>query len=119
MEPSVKVTKRKRNRFTPEYKAEAVRVMRSSDKPVAEVAKDLGLSEQSLYRWARQLDVDVKADPSGPLMSAEREELARLRRELRQVQQERDFLKNGSVLREGKTVSFQVIELTATSSRSR
>ncbi len=73
-------------------------MMRASGKPVAELAKDLGLSEQSLYRWARQFDVDAKADPNGALTTTEREELARLRRELKQVQQERDFLKNGSVL---------------------
>lgn len=93
MEPSVQVGKKKRNRYTPEFKAEAVRMMRSSDKSVAELAEDLGISEQSLYRWARQFGVDEKADPKGPLTTAEREELARLRRELRQVRQERDFLK--------------------------
>ena len=93
MQPGIQVAKKKRNRYTSEFKAEAVRMMRSSDKPAAELAKDLGISEQSLYRWAKQFDVDEKGDPKGPLTSAEREELTRLRRELRQVQQERDFLK--------------------------
>ena len=71
-------------------------MMRSSDKPVAELAEDLGISEQSLYRWAKQFSVDEKNDPKGPLTSAERAELTRLRRELKQVQQERDFLKKTS-----------------------
>jgi len=93
MEPSVQVAKRKRNRYTAEFKAEAVRMMRASGKPTAELAKDLGLSEQSLYRWARQSDIDTKAEANGPLTTAEREELTKLRRELKKVEQERDFLK--------------------------
>lgn len=43
MEAGVQVGKRKRNRYTPEFKAETVRLMRSSEKPIAELAKDLGL----------------------------------------------------------------------------
>ncbi|RMG95073.1 MAG: IS3 family transposase, partial [Deltaproteobacteria bacterium] len=43
-----------RKRYSSEFKAEAVRLMQTSDKPVAEIAEDLGISEQSLYRWARQ-----------------------------------------------------------------
>ena len=71
-------------------------MMQAAGKPVAEVAKDIGVSEQSLYRWARQLGVDAKADPSGALTTSEREELSRLRRELRKVEQERDFLKKAA-----------------------
>jgi len=93
MSSGVQVARRKNKRFTPEFKAEAVRMMRTAGKPVAEIAKDIGVSEQSLYRWARQLGVDTKADPSGALTTSEREELTRLRRELRKVEQERDFLK--------------------------
>ena len=93
MSSGVQVASRKNKRFTPEFKAEAVRMMRGAAKPIAELAKDIGVSEQSLYRWAKQLGVDAKADPAGALTTAEREELTRLRRELRQVEQERDFLK--------------------------
>lgn len=93
MEPGIQMAKRKRQRFTPEFKAEAVEIMRSSDKPVVQIAEDLGISEQSLYRWARQLEVDEKKDPTGALTSDERAELVRLRRELKNTQQERDFLK--------------------------
>lgn len=70
MEPSVHVGKRKRNRYTAEFKAEAVRMMRASGKPTAELAKDLGLSEQSLYRWAWQFEIDAKAEANGPLTTA-------------------------------------------------
>ncbi|NRA35421.1 MAG: transposase, partial [Polyangiaceae bacterium] len=82
--------------FTPEFKAEAVELMRSSDKPIAQLAEDLGISEQSLYRWAKQADIDKKDVPSGQLMTKEREELAKVRKELKQLKQltmERDFLK--------------------------
>ncbi len=57
MSSGVQVASRKSKRFTPEFKAEAVRIMQAAGKPVAEVAKDIGVSEQSLYRWARQLGI--------------------------------------------------------------
>lgn len=87
------MAKRKRNRYSPEFKAEAVELMRRGGKPVAELAQELGVSEQSLYRWSEQAKIDEKADPEGPLTTAERAELAALRRQLRAVEQERDFLK--------------------------
>ena len=94
MHPGIQVaTKKRSKRYTPEFKAEAVRMMKSSGKPAAELAKDLGVSEQSLFRWAKRYDIDTKADPNGPLTTAERDELIRLRRELKRVEQERDFLK--------------------------
>jgi len=87
------VTKRKRNRYSEEFKAEAVEVLRRESRPVAQVAAELGISEQSLYRWAERARVDERADPQGPLTSSERAELTALRRRLREVEQERDFLK--------------------------
>ena len=82
MQPGPEMTKH-RKRYSPEFKAEAVRLMQTSDKPVAEIAEDLGVSEQSLYRWARQMRIDEAGDPNGPLTSAERKEIQRLRREVR------------------------------------
>ncbi|MBV1858922.1 MAG: transposase [Nannocystaceae bacterium] len=55
-------------------------MMRTADKPVVEVAEDIGVSEQSLYRWAKQLGVGAKAASAGVLTTSEREELTRLRR---------------------------------------
>ena len=66
---------------------------RKCDEPIAQLAEDLGISEQSLYRWAKQADIDKKDVPSGQLMTKEREELAKVRKELKQVTMERDFLK--------------------------
>jgi transposase-like protein len=90
---SSKVTKRKRRLFTPEFKAEAVRLVKSSGKTVAVVARELDLTATCLRAWVKQAAIDEKADPQGALMTDERAELARLRRELRTVEQERDFLK--------------------------
>jgi transposase len=87
--------------YPPEFRAEAVRLLRTSGKTPREVAEDLGISRQSLVNWARQADRDSGRGDDG-LTSAEREELRRLRRELRVVREERDILK--------KAVAFFVRE---------
>lgn len=87
------MAKRKRPRYTDEFKAEAVKLMRRGGRPIAEIAAELGVSEQSLYRWAERARIDEEADPEGPLTSSERAELTALRRRLKEVEQERDFLK--------------------------
>jgi transposase len=84
---------RKRRSFTPEFKAEAVRIARTPGKTIAQVAHEFDLTETALRAWVRQAEVDEHPDPQGPLTTDERAELARLRRELRTVEQERDFLK--------------------------
>lgn len=84
---------RRRRSFTPEFKAEAVRVARTSGKSVGAVARELDLTETALRAWIKQADVDERRTPQGTLTTDERAELARLRRELRTVEQERDFLK--------------------------
>ena len=84
---------RKRRSFTPEFKAEAVRVVRMSGKNISTVARELDLTETALRSWVKRAGVDERRDPQGPLSTDERAELTRLRRELRAVEQERDFLK--------------------------
>jgi len=84
---------RKRPYYTPEFKAEAVRLVRESDKPISMIAKDIGVAETTLRKWVRQADIDEGNGPEGALTTEERAELTRLRRELRQTKQERDFLK--------------------------
>ena len=91
--PRASKPKRKRRKFTPEFKAEAVRLVRSSGKSVHAVARELDLTETCLRAWVLQAQVDEKQDPQGALTTEERAELVRLRRELRTVEQERDFLK--------------------------
>lgn len=88
--------KRKRRHFAPEYKAEVVRLVRTSGKSVGQVAKELDLTETAVRAWVKQLGIDEKRDPRGALTTEERAELARLRRELKTVSQERDFLRKAA-----------------------
>jgi len=77
-----------------EFRREAVALLRSSGKSVPQLAGELGVSPQSLRNWARQLEVD--AGKAEGLNSDEREELRRLRRELKTVTEEREILKKAA-----------------------
>jgi len=77
-----------------EFRREAVALLKSSGKTVPQLAGELGVSPQSLRNWARQLEVD-EGRAEG-LSSAERDELRRLRRELRIVTEEREILKKAA-----------------------
>ena len=80
--------------FPAEFRREAVKLMRDSDKPVSQLAKDLGVSENTLRNWSRQADVD--AGEREGLTSEQLEELRRLRRENRTLQMEREVLKKAA-----------------------
>ena len=75
--------------YPPEFRAEAVRLVRQSGKSVPQIARDLGGSDQSLRNWVRQADLDTGLRSDG-LTTEEREELRRLRRETRILQEERE-----------------------------
>ena len=77
-----------------EFKAEAVRLARGSDKPLPALAADLGVSSEALRHWLRQYDADAGRGQPGELTSDDREELRRLRREHQVLKQEREILKN-------------------------
>ena len=96
--------RRKRRSFTREYKAEVVKLVRTSGKTVGQVAKELDLVETAVRTWVKQSAIDTKRDPQGPLTSEERAELARLRREYKTVSMERDFLRKAAAFfaRSGK-----------------
>jgi transposase len=88
--------RRKRRSFTPEFRAEAVRLVREGTKSLPQVAKDLELTESALRTWVRQAEAaEGKGSPEA-LSQAEREELVQLRRENRQLLMERDFLKKAA-----------------------
>jgi transposase len=88
------MSQKPRRTFTDEQKAETVRIVGQSGKPVSQVAKEMGLSESALRKWVKQAQVDSSSGGSeGLLTSAERQELNRLRRDLKRVQMERDFLR--------------------------
>ncbi len=80
--------------YPPEFRREAVELVRVSGKPIAQVASDLGVSDQTLRNWVKQADVD--AGRREGLTSEEREELRRLRRENRTLLQEREILKKAA-----------------------
>jgi transposase-like protein len=86
--------RRKRETYTREYKLEAVRLANEGTRTVVEVAADLGLTAEHLYRWRREFEkLGITAFPGNGKMTSVDEELHRLRRELKRVTEERDFLK--------------------------
>jgi len=87
------MARRARRTFSPEFKAKAVKLFQSGERSVAQLAVDLDLTENSLRRWVQQAEVDAGRGPEGALTTDEREELARLRREVRQLRQDREILK--------------------------
>lgn len=90
------MAKRKRRKFTEEFKADAVKLVRAGGRSIARVAADLDLTETSLREWVRRAEIEDGQGPPGALTQAEREELARLRRENRRLQMERDILKKAT-----------------------
>ncbi len=85
-----------RRTFTPEQKAEAVSIVKQSGQPVSQVAQELGLTESALRKWVKQAAIDQGSGSSGGLTTQERAELMVLRKELKRVQMERDFLKKAA-----------------------
>ena len=87
--------RRTRRQFTDEFKASAVRLVLDEGKTVAAVARDLDLTETALRDWVKRAQAEGSKGRTG-LTAAEREELARLRKENRQLRLERDILKNAA-----------------------
>ena len=81
--------------YSAEFRQEAVRLLRTSGRSVPQLADELGVSQQSLRNWSRQSAVDAGKAPG--LTSDERDELRRLRREVRVLAEEREVLKKAAV----------------------
>ena len=90
-----KQTRRARRQFTDEYKADAVRLVLEDGRTVGAVARDLDLTGSALRQWVEQARADRSKGKSG-LTTAEREEFARLRKENRQLRQDRELLVKAS-----------------------
>lgn len=88
--------KQRRRTFTAEFRAEAVKLAKEKTKTIGELAADLGLSESCLRKWVKQGDVDAGGGSTGALTTAEREEFASLRREVRTLRMEREILKKAT-----------------------
>ena len=89
--------RRPRRQFSDEFKEGAVRLVLDEGKTVGAVARELDLTASALGGWVRQARADRTKGKSG-LMKEEREELARLRKENRELRLERDLLKKVSAL---------------------
>lgn len=80
--------------YPPEFRAEAVKLARSSDKRLSEVAADLGIATETLRNWLKQQDIDTgKRDG---VSTDEREELNRLRRENKILKEEKEVLRKAT-----------------------
>jgi transposase len=88
--------KRPRRRFTDEFKAGAVRLVLDEGKSCSEVARDLDLTLSALRGWVERARADRGKGKPGVLTTAEREELAKLRKENRELRMERDILKKAA-----------------------
>ena len=92
---SKKAGRRPRRQFTDEFMAGAVRLVLDEGKTIGAVSRDLDLTPSSLANWVRHAQADRTKGRTG-LTTAEREELARLRKENRVLQEERDILKKAA-----------------------
>lgn len=87
--------RRERRGFSPEFKTGAVRLVLDEGKTIGAVARELDLTPSSLGAWVRQARADRTKGKTG-LTSEERTELARLRKEVRELRMERDILKKAA-----------------------
>lgn len=79
-----------RREYSEEFRLEAIKLAKQGDIPVAQVARDLGIHDSVLYRWIRKADGRSKSKFADGVSS---DELARLRREVKRLETEREILK--------------------------
>lgn len=80
--------------YTAEFKCEAVRLAQTSGKPIAQIARELGVADSSIHQWRKELaERGTEAFPGSGHQTALEEENRRLKRELERTRQERDILK--------------------------
>ena len=87
--------KQARRKFTPEFKAEAIKLVNESGRPIVQVAKDIGVNEGTLGNWVN-LWRGEHPDQEPELGITERAELGQLRRENQTLRMEREFLKRAA-----------------------
>ena len=88
-------SRRPRRRFDDDFKAQAVRLVLDEGKTAGSVARDLDLTETALREWVKRAQADRTNGRTG-LTTAEREELAHLRKENRELRTEREILKKAA-----------------------
>ena len=90
------MSRRKRRAFTAEFKREAVGLTKVGDRTIGKVASDLDLTETALREWVKKGDAGALASPPSALTAAEREELLRLRKQVKRLEMEREILKKAA-----------------------
>ena len=86
-------------KYSKEFKLEAIRLLNEGSKPIAEIARELGVKRTFLYRWRDQLNKNKEKAFSGRPgrpKSDQMSELARVKQELKEVKEERDILKKAA-----------------------
>ena len=87
------MTKRHRRKFTDEFKAETVRLIRESGRSVGSVARELDLTETAVREWVKRAEASGSADSLSP---DERTELQRLRKENQELRMEKEILRKAT-----------------------
>ena len=85
-----------RRQFSPEFKVEAVRTANRGDKPITQVARELGIAAALLHTWMRQQRRSKKVPPTDGGLEKSQAEIRRLQRELDRITEERDILKKAA-----------------------
>ena len=88
-----------RKRYSKSFKIEAVRLLGLGEKPASQLAQELGIRRNQLYKWREQIEgkgADGAFRGPGRRSASEESEIARLKRELEQVREERDILKKAA-----------------------
>ncbi len=93
--PATTISRRPRRSFTGEFRAGAVRLVLDEGKTIPQVARDLDLTQSALRTWVERARADRTKGKTG-LTTAEREELAALRKKVRQLEMEREILKKAA-----------------------
>ncbi len=85
-------------KYSLEFKLEAIRLLNEGNKPVADIARELGIKRTTLYRWRNELNKSKNKTlrPPGRPKSSEMSELSKLKAELKDVKEERDILKKAA-----------------------
>ncbi len=85
-----------RHRYPDAFRMEAIDLVRSGERSLPQIARDLGINEQTLRNWVKRAEIDAGRGSPDDLTTDERSELVRLRRENRVLQQEREILKKAA-----------------------
>jgi len=88
--------RQKKRRFSAEFKAEAVKLVVGGGRSQLQIARELEISPSALSNWVRQAQIDAGQGPDGALTTEEKQELTRLRRENRQLREEKEILKKAA-----------------------